>query len=54
MNKILITGSSGYIGSCLLKFLLKKKYIVYGIDKVKKNKLKNTFKVSLFFVISAL
>jgi UDP-glucose 4-epimerase len=47
MNKILITGSSGYIGSCLLKFLLKKKYVVYGIDRVKKNKFKNTFKVNL-------
>ena len=47
MIRILITGSSGYIGSCLYKFLLKKKYIVYGIDKVKKNKVKNFFKVNL-------
>jgi len=47
MKKILITGSSGYIGSCLYRFLLKKKYIVYGIDKVKDNKFKNTFKVNL-------
>lgn len=47
MTRILITGSSGYIGSCLHKFLLKKKYTVYGIDKVKKNKVKNFFKVNL-------
>ena len=30
--KILITGSSGYIGSCLYEYL-NKKYEVYGIDK---------------------
>jgi len=47
MKKILITGSSGYIGSCLYKFLLKKKYTVYGIDKVKTNNIKNTFKANL-------
>jgi UDP-glucose 4-epimerase len=47
MIKILITGSNGYIGSCLYKFLLKKKYTVYGIDKVEKNKVKNFFKVNL-------
>jgi UDP-glucose 4-epimerase len=47
MNKILITGSCGYIGSCLYKFLLKKKYTVYGIDKVKKNNIKNIFKANL-------
>ena len=32
MKKILITGSSGFIGFHLSKFLLKKKYIVIGID----------------------
>ena len=47
MIRILITGSSGYIGSCLYKFLLKKKYTVYGIDKAEKNKVKNFFKVNL-------
>jgi UDP-glucose 4-epimerase len=31
--KILITGSSGYIGGCLYEFL-NKKYDVYGVDKV--------------------
>ena len=40
MKKILITGSSGYIGSCLYKFLKKKKFNLIGIDK-KKSKIKN-------------
>ena len=30
--KILITGSGGYIGSCLYEFL-KKKHKVFGVDK---------------------
>ena len=36
MKKILITGISGYIGSCL-QLYLKKKFLISGIDK-KKNK----------------
>ncbi len=40
MKKILITGSSGYIGSCLYKYLKRKKFEVIGIDK-KKSKIKN-------------
>ena len=46
--KILISGSSGYIGSCLYEFL-KKKFTVYGIDKVfpKLKKQKNFFKIDL-------
>ena len=32
MIKILITGSSGYIGSCLYEYL-KNKYIIFGVDK---------------------
>ena len=39
--KIIITGSAGYIGSCLFEYL-KKKHEVFGIDKtfpkVKKQK----------------
>jgi UDP-glucose 4-epimerase len=37
MKKILITGVSGYIGSCSY-FFLKKKYEILGLDK-KKNSL---------------
>jgi len=40
MKKILITGASGYIGSCLFAYL-NKKYEVYGLDKIKKNKTRN-------------
>jgi UDP-glucose 4-epimerase len=39
MTRILITGASGYIGSCLYKFL-RKEFNVIGIDK-KKSKIKN-------------
>ena len=31
--KVLITGSNGYIGSCLFNFLIKKNFQVLGIDK---------------------
>ena len=34
-NKVLITGSSGFIGHELCNFFLKKKYNVYGLDKFK-------------------
>ncbi len=35
MKKVfLITGSAGFIGSHLTKFLLKKKFIVYGVDNL--------------------
>ena len=33
MKKVIITGGSGFIGSNLVKFLLKKKYFVINIDK---------------------
>lgn len=45
MKKILITGAAGYIGSCLFSYL-KKKYEVYGLDKVKNNN-KFFYKVDL-------
>tara|TARA_B100000686_G_scaffold3144_1_gene3355 strand:+ start:27 stop:1040 length:1014 start_codon:yes stop_codon:yes gene_type:complete len=33
MKKVIVTGGSGFIGSNLVKFLLKKKYFVVNIDK---------------------
>ena len=34
MKKIIITGGSGFIGSNLVKFLIKKKYFVINVDKL--------------------
>ena len=42
--KIIITGSAGYIGSCLV-MSLKKKYNILGIDKVKPNYKHKNFEV---------
>ena len=33
MKKIIVTGGSGFIGSNLVEFLLRKKYFVINIDK---------------------
>ena len=51
-NKILITGVSGYIGSCLYNYLKNNNKFVYGLDKVKPKKLslvkdKDFFKCNL-------
>ena len=45
MTKILITGSSGYIGSCLNKFFRNNKNI-YLIDKIVQN---NLIELKYFF-----
>ena len=45
-TKILITGSSGFIGKILLK-KLSKKYKIYLIDKVKQSKKKNFYHINL-------
>ncbi len=34
MRKILVTGGLGFIGSNLIKILLKKKYYVVNLDKI--------------------
>ena len=34
MKKIIVTGGSGFIGTNLVNFLLKKKYFVINIDKL--------------------
>ena len=49
MKKILITGSSGYIGSALFLYL-KKKYKVFGLDK-KNYKYFKTSKINLLNII---
>ena len=42
-EKIFITGSAGYIGHHLVKFLKKKKFQVYGCDLTLKNTNNNNF-----------
>ena len=39
--KILITGVAGFIGSKLAEFLIKKNYIIYGVDNLWKGELQN-------------
>ena len=34
MKKVIVTGGAGFIGSTLVKYLLKKKYFVINIDKL--------------------
>ena len=34
MKKIIVTGGSGFIGSNLVNYLIKKKYYVINIDKL--------------------
>ena len=35
MKKVIVTGGAGFIGSNLVKYLLKKKYFVINIDKLR-------------------
>ena len=45
MKKILITGGSGFIGSNLINYLIKKNYKIYNIDKLSKVSTPEKFKV---------
>lgn len=52
-NRILITGVSGYIGSCLYNYLRKKNKFVYGLDKIKPTRL-SLIKKKDFFLCNLL
>ena len=61
MDKVIVTGGNGFIGSNLIKFLLQKNYFVINIDKntYSKNsyvlkdvkKKKNIFFINLILII---
>ena len=46
MKKIIVTGGSGFIGSNLVNFLIKKKYFVINLDKLtySSNKLDTSYR----------
>ena len=46
-NKVLITGGLGFIGSNLVKYLIKKKYFVINVDKSTYSS--NSYLLKVFF-----
>ena len=54
MKKVIVTGGNGFIGSNLIKFLVKKNYFIINIDKNKYSKdsyiLKDLKKKIMFFI----
>ena len=45
MNKIIVTGGSGFIGSNLINYLIKKKYFIINIDKLTYSSNRNDDKI---------
>ena len=55
MKKILLTGAAGFIGYHLSLLLLKKGYVVYGVDNLNNNYDKRNMTIKkTFYVILAL
>ena len=55
MNKIIVTGGNGFIGSNLIKYLIKKNYFVINIDKntySKKSYILENFKKKITFFLN--
>ena len=45
MQKVLVSGGLGFIGSNLIKLLLRQKFFVINIDKVSYSSILKTFKI---------
>ena len=50
MKKALITGINGQDGILLSRFLLTKKYKVFGIEKIRKKKKNSLLKIKIFYI----
>ena len=52
MNKVFITGSSGFIGNHLVRFLIEKGFLVFGIDKIKPKSSHRSYKFINFDILN--